>query len=126
MCGRILKLSVLVLLFFFSRLSGLYSEVVLTDEEYSLVMTALETSDKELTEAKKEIEKLEMSLMRLDKLLAEQVTELATLKINYELQSKSYELLKKRVDLIWLDRAGFGLIGGLAGFGVNEILNRLE
>lgn len=96
-------------------------------------MTSLEESQTALTKAQSQIELLQNSLdeskkesIQLQATLQEQVTTLAVLKINSDLQSKSYEQLKKRVDLIWLDRLAFGVVGLGAGFGVNEIYNRLK
>ena len=134
MCGIKLKLYFLVSVSLLLLLPVFCSaDTVLTDEEYDMILESLETSSEELTAAQQEIARLkkllknsEISIVRLQSVLIEQATELGTLKINSELQSKSYETLKKRVDLIWIDRVGFGLIGVGIGVGVNEIYNRLD
>jgi len=123
MCGiksRLLGLLLGLSLLLLPVLSS--ADVVLTDQEYQEIMDSLIISDQELTEAKKEIEQSKMNLLRAQTLLTEQVTELAVLRTNSDLQSKSFETLKRRVDIIWIDRAGFGLLGLLGGYGLAKII----
>ena len=123
MCGiksRLLGLLLGLSLLLLPVLSS--ADVVLTDQEYQEIMDSLILSDQELTEAKKEIEQSKMNLLRAQTLLTEQVTELAVLRINSDLQSKSFETLKRRVDIIWIDRVGFGLLGLLGGYGLTKII----
>jgi len=123
MCGiksRLLGLLLGLSLLLLPVLSS--ADVVLTDQEYQEIMDSLIISDQELTEAKKEIEQSKMNLLRAQTLLTEQVTELAVLRINSDLQSKSFETLKRRVDIIWIDRVGFGLLGLLGGYGLTKII----
>jgi len=123
MCGiksRLLGLLLGLSLLLLPVLSS--ADVVLTDQEYQEIMDSLIISDQELTEAKKEIEQSKMNLLRAQTLLTEQVTELAVLRINSDLQSKSFETLKRRVDIIWIDRVGFGLLGLFGGYGLTKII----
>lgn len=133
-CG--IKLKSLVCLLALSLLlsSALYSEgVYLTEEEFQIVKTALEQAEKDLSEAQNEIQKLkslqndsQTTILRLDTLLTEQATELAMLKINSDLQLESYNRLKQRVDLIWMDRVGFSLVGFGAGYGTKAIVEQFK
>lgn len=127
MCGPILKLS----FFLFSLVFWLlpvcsYSDVVLTDQEYQTIMDSLIESDQELTKASNEMETLKMELKRADELLTEQAVTLAMLKINSDLLSKSYEMQKKRIDLIWLDRTVFGILGAGLGYSTKALVGLIE
>lgn len=118
-CGRKSRsLAFLLALLFLLLPVSSSADVVLTEEEYQTILDALTTSELELTTSQEELKKLKDQLeesklesIRLQTTLTELGVTLATLKINSELQSKSYEQLKTRVDLIWIDRVGFGLIG---------------
>ena len=133
MCGIKLKSLAFLLLLSLSLSPRLFSDVVLTEEEHQAILAALKTSQTELTEAQEEIKKLknlqnvsQLTIMKLDTLLTEQAAELAMLKINSEMQSQSYNRLKQRVNLIWIDRVGFGLLGFGSGYGIKALVEELR
>ena len=130
-CGIKSKSLALLLALLFLPLSALFSDVNLTDEEYQTIMDSLTESQVALTTSQEEMKKLrdqlnesKMELIRLQSTLTQQATALALLKTNSDLQSKSYEQLKTRVDLLWIDRVGFGLLGFGSGFGIKALIDR--
>ena len=130
-CGIKSKSLALLLALLFLPLSALFSDVNLTDEEYQTIMdsltesqTALTTSQEEMKKLRDQLNESKMELIRLQSTLTQQATELALLRTNSDLQSKSYEQLKTRVDLLWIDRVGFGLLGFGSGFGIKALIDR--
>ena len=111
MCGRryFLLLAGLLLLS-----SGFLSaEVVLTDQEYEIIMTALDEAEQtliqqesELISLKEELSEQETELTKLSKIIE-------ALKLESELQKTSYEMLRKEATA---GKIKYGIGGGLAGF----------
>lgn len=110
-----LKKLVLVFLSVLCLSLPIFSDVVLTEDEYQIIISALEISDEELTAAENEIQ-------RLEKLSEEQEKELAMLGLNLDLQLKSSEQLKKRVERLWIDRTIFGILGFSGGYGIKTLI----
>jgi len=120
MCGRTLRVLLLVL-FLLSLLSvPIYSDVVLTDQEYNELLTALTEAKNELNEQKKTIEEQQKRIKQLGKRLSEStsLTERQRQRIDQlgrelEMLSESLKQQKRgeiRSNLTW------GGIGAVAGF----------
>ena len=91
----------------------------------NLIMESLTESKVEIKLLKQDSENLTSDLKATQAQVNQLQIDQAVLKLNYSLQSTSYEKLKKRVDLIWLDRVGFGLLGFGTGIGINELAHKL-
>jgi peptidoglycan hydrolase CwlO-like protein len=70
-CGRKLKALLLVLFLLSLPLAYSYSEVVLTDQEYNQLLTALETAREELNRQEKTIERQRETLNKQENLIGD-------------------------------------------------------
>ena len=105
----------------FSFSSMLYSEVVLTDEEYETILTALEKSvtDLEASETANSELKKELNGLKIEAKISANIISL--LKLESDLQSKSLKERKNATLVHDLKMFGIGflsgnLTGGYAGF----------
>jgi len=126
MCGKRLKLSLLLLVLLFSQSLHLFSEVVLTDQEFQELTNLIETSLMDLEEYRIQLMEVQAILDREVRRLKMSSKELSIQRINYSLLWKSYELQRKRIDLLWLDRIGGFIVGFGAGYGVDEIKHQFK
>ena len=90
-----------------------FSDVILTDQEYEIIMTALDEAEQtliqqesELISLKEELSEQETELTRLSKIIE-------ALKMESELQRTSFEMLRKEATA---GKIKYGIGGGIAGF----------
>ncbi len=112
-----LFLFVVLLLFSFSQL--LFSEVVLTDEEYDTILTALEKSIQDLeasetanSELKKDLQNSEKIISLLEKEQTISVNIINLLKLESDLQLKSLKERKRGQIIQDLKMFGIGFLSG--------------
>jgi septal ring factor EnvC (AmiA/AmiB activator) len=109
MWKRYLLLSLVLLLFSLP----LFSDVVLTDEEYRIIMTALDEAEKTLTQQESELISLSEIINEQNKELTDLSNIIEALKRESELQKISFEMLRKEATA---RKIKYGIGGGLAGF----------
>ena len=90
-----------------------FSDVVLTDEEYKIIMTALDEAEKTLTQQESELISLSETIDEQNKELTDLSNIIETLKRESELQRISFEMLRREATAV---KIKFGIGGGLAGF----------
>jgi peptidoglycan hydrolase CwlO-like protein len=124
-CGRKLKVLLLVLFLLSLPLVYSYSEVVLTDSEYSELLTALTEAEKKLNKQEKTIEELkskskqqQSTISELESLAWRQGSEISQLSKELKTQSESLKQLKKdkiKSSIMW---SSIGLAVGAFGAGI--------
>ena len=111
MCGKRFWLLLVALVLF--SLASLSAEVVLTEEEYRIIMTALDEAEQTLIQQGSELISLRQDIIEQNKELNELSNIIETLKMESELQRISFETLKKEATV---GKIKYGIGGGLAGF----------
>ena len=107
------KRLLLLLLFLSVLLLPCFSDVVLTEEEYRIIMTALDEAEQTLIQQESELISLRQDIIEQNKELNELSNIIETLKMESELQRISFETLRKEATT---GKIKYGIGGGLAGF----------
>ena len=111
MCGKryFLLLAGLLLL----SLGFLSAEVILTDQEFEIIMTALDEAEQTLTQQENELISLKENINEQNKELTDLSNIIETLKRESELQKISFEMLRREATA---GKIKYGIGGGIAGF----------